>query len=701
MTQNLNLDFIQVKIGVFSNMLLKLHRYNAALVSATLILFTFLLLSPEQIFAFENQFITLINPVRISSYNQDPLLSIKTEYNEYKKRSLYATWLLTYDILQEKELTDFFNSINGEHEVGLFLEINEGLASDAGVSYNKTDSWHRPNSLFLSGYKQIDRLKLIDKLFEKFKSQFGYYPSSVGSWWTDSYSLDYMQKKYKISGNLGVSDQFSTDGYSIWGQYWSIPFYPSNLHSGIPANKLDNKLNVVNFQWAARDPLLAYGDTNASKYSTQDYFTLGLTEIYLQQLIDTFLDKKQNSFGQITMGVESDLQPDFYVNTFSRYLDVIKGYKDTRKVKTTTMNEFSSWYMNIFPNLSPPHIIESKSTGAQENRAIWYQSPNYRIGLVYDPKKEEVKIRDFRIYNHDFMEPFFESPNKHLVLYINIPSVIDTISDPASEWILKTGNLTDVVMDGSSYNILFSDNRRIVLSEDRAIIENFILKHSPNLNSMVKVKSANNKIELLPISNFYTSTQGIIFRDLSINATYFLNRPKVKILWNICLILLILLSIRLIFTFNRFGLRNKTTLIIVAFSFLSTIFFMINTQMYQVNQSEVDALLHLVPKSWGRILVYDRGCLICIWQTPYPPAIFGNKRDYVEVITKKPYVKDSIIFETNSRREGKERLNNLKIKYIYLTKFESYEEKVPFSPGDYGIKKIYENSNAQIWEVIN
>ena len=96
----------------------------------------------------------------------------------------------------------------------------------------------------------------------------GYYPTSVGSWLTDSFSLAYMKEKYGITANLGCSDQFSTDGYKIWGQYWSTPFYQSKYHAGIPASDIFVKLDLVTIQWASRDPLNGY---YSSLFSTQDY----------------------------------------------------------------------------------------------------------------------------------------------------------------------------------------------------------------------------------------------------------------------------------------------------------------------------------------------------------------------------------------------------------------------------------------------
>ena len=108
---------------------------------------------------------------------------------------------------------------------------------------------------------------LIDKVFEKYKEIFGNYPKSIGSWWTDGYSLSYIKEKYGIVANLVCSDQFSTDNYKLWdslGKYLTILVKLTQLS----ASDIENKLDLINIQWASRDPLNGY---NSSLYSTQDY----------------------------------------------------------------------------------------------------------------------------------------------------------------------------------------------------------------------------------------------------------------------------------------------------------------------------------------------------------------------------------------------------------------------------------------------
>jgi hypothetical protein len=283
-----------------------------------------LLSSQKDVLAAENSFITIVNPVRISTYTKDPPLSLTTEYAQVSDRDLPATWLLTYDVLKNQKMLQVMKDFDEKQEFGIFLEVSAPFAQDSDVIYNKTNSWHRATSLFLSGYAQEDRKKLINTVFSKFKNTFGFYPKSVGAWWVDSYSLSYMREKYGITGVLGVADQYDLDGYQVWGTPYSQAYYPSKINAAIPARNIENKLDVVTFRWAARDPINGYispSKVEASLYSIQDYQKNGLDTSYYEKLINLYSTKTElNDFAQITIGLEADYTPEIYKDQYSVWL---------------------------------------------------------------------------------------------------------------------------------------------------------------------------------------------------------------------------------------------------------------------------------------------------------------------------------------------------------------------------------------------
>lgn len=642
-----------------------------------------------------SQFITIVNPVRVSRYTKDLSSNIRAQYQEIKDRDLPATWLLTYDVLENSSVTAELTNLDLQQEIGIFLEVSSDFASKADVKYNKTDSWHRAHALFLSGYKQQDRIKLIDTIFDRFQEIFGYYPSSVGAWWIDSYSLDYMQKKYNIVANLGLADQFATDGYQVWGQFWSSPFIPNKYHAGIPASKLSNKLNLVTIEWAPRDPLNGYGINPANNYSTQDFLTLNLSYDYFSKLLDVYTLKNLNEFAQITIGLEGDLDPSAYHSSYAKQLDVTK----TKNVKFLTMTNFAKWYLSNY-QLTPPQAIVTNDLLGTPKKVIWYQSSHYRIGLSHDYETNQTEIFDFRIYPEDFMEPNYLSPNEQLNLYINLPSIIDKTSNTNSKWLISNNKLTNLVKRDNDLTISFGD-QEIKFTSNNIFLHN--INNLPNYfrrSPLLKVSSWLSDTKITTQTKYIFPPEGLIFRGLSIESYYFMKRPKIQLFAKVATVSIILALSLLLY------LRiNKRLKFIILSTFLCTLVFaggtlyFANSQIFEVSQSEIDALLNLASLPYGKVIVYDGGCLICTWHTKYPPPVYANNRSYLQSISKKPIVYNSKIFNAETIQEGRKELKKTFAKYIYVTKFEGYKEVVPFSPGDYSLDLVFENSNAQIWKI--
>ena len=124
-----------------------------------LIIYNLFLFSPSKVLAQESEkYITIVNPVRISKYSKSPVDSLKNEYSVINKLELPATWLLTYDALNNKDGVEVIKEMDKFQEIGLFLEITPSFATDAGVEYHNSGSWHHANSVFLSGYTQQNEL---------------------------------------------------------------------------------------------------------------------------------------------------------------------------------------------------------------------------------------------------------------------------------------------------------------------------------------------------------------------------------------------------------------------------------------------------------------------------------------------------------------------------------------------------------------
>ena len=344
------------------------------LLLTTLLFFMFPgnLFAQEEGLACQGRYLTLVNPVRGRELWSDKSVSpLINQYSLVSKYSYPATWLLQYDALTDPEVLSEIRGFSPNQEFGLLLEISPDLAKDARVIYPAFTAWANPRAVFLSGYSQSERKKLLDTLFGQFKKTFGYYPKSVGAWWIDSYSLNYLSKKYGVVSAMIVSDQKTTDNYGVWGQWWGTPYYPSQANVLTPAGSKKSQMDLVVIQWAQRDLTLAYGEGPAySNYSMQanDYTSLGKNTDYFDALVRNYLDCG-NEIGQVTVGLETGIEGASYLTEYENQLNTLSKIQGLMFV---TMSDFAQSYMNYYSQ--NPEVVRL-SDGDSE----WLLTPQKRM----------------------------------------------------------------------------------------------------------------------------------------------------------------------------------------------------------------------------------------------------------------------------------------------------------------------------------
>lgn len=653
---------------------------------------------PKVTKANENQFVTIVNPVRISPYTKNSAESISAEYEIIQKNDLPATWLLTYDVLADEQDTKVLRNMDDNQELGLFMEVGPKLCKKAGITCNE-GSWHHANVIFLSGYKQEDRKKLIDTLFSSFKEKLGYYPKSVGSWWTDAYSLSYLQEKYGISANLTCSDQFSTDGYQIWGQYWMHPFVPSKYHAGMPAVSSANQLDLVTIQWAPRDPVNGY---ESSLYSSQDYQTspLSFDTSYFENLIKTYGFKNNNSFGQITVGLEGDYNPNDYQGEYTKQISAVKRIVDQDELDAVTMSQFSSWYRDTFSK-TPASFIQSDDFLGSGKKVFWYSSIRYRMGIRYDKDKQKTEVIDFRGYYGDLAEPYFASSNNEHTLSIYIPSYLDKTNNSEDVWDVSMGKLQEVVYNDEKAEFIFEAGK-LALDPELITVEqqNVVVPVQVRNATSLTTQKTRDGVTIQPKDHWLVPQNGVIFSELSESGIHELARKRIRAL----LVLFVIGAfIGLISLARSHIVYLKKVVIVLAVMAILTCFsyfwYLKNSITYSVSQSEIDVLSHLSFMPTGRVLVYDHECLGCEWSSTYKPAAYANQKGYVKKYGKHPIVYNAVVFEAKTQEGARREFQLLDAKYIYLVKYDGLAEKIPFSPGDLNIEKVYANANAELWRM--
>ncbi len=406
-----------------------------------------------------NAFVSVVNPVRGQDFwsegNQKPVTAVLGEKQILEKYKVLPTWLIRFDALNDSDITKALKNSNGEK--GLFLEITPTWTDAAAVTYNKSATWHSAGSILLTGYDLADREKLIDTAFDKFKQVYGSFPKSVGAWWIDAYSLNYMQQKYGITASLIVADQYTTDNYQIWGQYWSTPYYPAKQDALNPAQTSQNKIPVVMMQWAARDPVNAYGSgVEESTYSVQanDYLDYhNLSTNYFSKLIDIYTTQKLNKFGQIVVGLENSYPWDKYEREYENQIKTITDKNQKGQLSIVPMVTFANWYISNFPEISPEQVIVAEDPLGTSKKAVWFMSPYYRIGWFYN--QDGSVIRYIRQYIDGGEELCYKRPCNELNFATFATRVLDDVTYH-HQWVIDEGRIANFQVDKQSDNYVIS-----------------------------------------------------------------------------------------------------------------------------------------------------------------------------------------------------------------------------------------------------
>lgn len=326
------------------------------------LLLAILLIKPIYAEGLNNKYVTIVNPVRGRELWKDKSLSpIQNQYQIIEKLGLKATWLIQNDVLNDKELVNYLKKFNPHHELGIFLEVSKILSEKSKVYYPTETEWYHPKAVFLSGYKLSQRKRLIDTILADFKNTFGYFPKSAGAWWIDSWSQQYLEKKYQIKTILIVADQRTTDNYGVWGQWWGYPYYPSPNNILVPGNS-----PTVIVQWAQRDLEKAYfgQGSNISSYSLQanDYTGIGLNFSYFEKLAKQYLEP--NTLGQITIGLETGMESVGQEKEYEKQLI----WTTNHQITSVKLSDFGKIYGEFYGHKNPKKITLGS----------WTLTPKYR-----------------------------------------------------------------------------------------------------------------------------------------------------------------------------------------------------------------------------------------------------------------------------------------------------------------------------------
>ena len=368
-------------------------------------------------------FITFVNFIRAVEprLEVDLVKPVAEQIALHKKYCVPATWLLQYDALVSGPYADMLKQLDSSHEVGVWLETVQPLVEKAGIKWRGLYPWDwHSNVGFTPGYTPEERERMIDVLMTDFKSVFGRYPSTVGSWIFDARSLEYMRGKYGVSAACNCKDQYGTDGYTLWGGYWNQAYYPSKVNSFMPAQNAEAQIDLPVFRMLGSDPVDQYDSGlnpggNCTEVLAQGVVSLepvypegGGSAKWVRWFLRSLLEHPSLAFQYAQAGQENSFGWD----------GMDRGYRDqiayfskvaanNESLKLVTMSEAAGWFRGKFKVTPPTSVGASGDSHASGRESYWYNSRFYRVNFLRD--SNTFRIRDIHKFDEKYRERYLTS----------------------------------------------------------------------------------------------------------------------------------------------------------------------------------------------------------------------------------------------------------------------------------------------------
>ena len=364
--------------------------FRGSLACLALLVF-FLTDSSQCATANEPRIVNLYNFVRNSDYrvpnSEDVLFETTRQQIELVKQSqLPATWALQYDALINPRYQKLFKEqLGSKDEIAGWWEIPRPLVEKAGLKWRGQHDWDSTANIgFSPGYTPDERCKLVDVYMADFKAIFGRYPRTMGSWYIDEVTLDYMATRYGIIASCNCKDQVGTDGYTLWGGYWNQAYYPSRVNAYMPAQHKAAQIGVPIFRMLGSDPIYQYGTTPGMFTLEPVYPAAGGSADWVASFMNNLIHQPCLAFGYTQAGQENSFGWDAMKTGLTLQLALLAKEAKAGQVRVETLEQAGKWFRRHY-SVTPPTAVVSLDDWKHEGRkSVWYDSRFYRLNCIWE-----------------------------------------------------------------------------------------------------------------------------------------------------------------------------------------------------------------------------------------------------------------------------------------------------------------------------
>lgn len=360
-------------------------------------------------------FIRLCEP-RDQKITQEVLYNTVVKQVEIMKQyGLGGTFLLQYDALLDARYQTLLKSLPAESfEIGAWWEIPQPLVENAGMKWRGRYPWDWHADVgFSTGYTPQEREKLVDVYMKDFKQIFGAYPKSVGSWFIDEHTLNYMVEKYGIVASCNCKDQVGTDGYTLWGGYWNQAYYPSRLNSYMPAQTEKNQIPVPIFRMLGSDPVRQYdtgigGNWQGVITLEPVYGSAGADAAWVNWYFREFVAGEAMEFAYVQAGQENSFTWGAMAKGYEIQMPLIARLRDEKKLQVETLAQTGQWFKSRYKTTPATSVTVNQDIPGSNRKTVWFNSPFYRVNLIWEDGS--LRLRDLHLFDENLPSDYLTKP---------------------------------------------------------------------------------------------------------------------------------------------------------------------------------------------------------------------------------------------------------------------------------------------------
>lgn len=346
--------------------------------------------------------------------HEDSFQTVVNQIETLKQYSLPSTYAIAHDALIEPRYQALLkDNLEPYDEIACWWEITEALARRAGVAWQKG-----PNSMGFSryslGYSPSDRIKLVDAYMADFKSVFGYYPKSAGSWVIDIVTIKYMKEKYGIEAIATCRDQIGVDGFTLWGGYFNGIYYPSTVNEYIPAQTAEYQLDIPVVRLLGPDPIYNFEDFRGGfkgVLSMEPVWFTGQDPRWVEWYFNTLAQPATIAYGYVQVGQENTFLWANMENGYEIQMPYVAKLHAEGKIRLENISATARWFRSKYA-LTPAASFNVTEDWNDTHNLVtpWYYSRYYRVSLLAEQNR--LAIRDLFIFDQKY-------PSKYLTATVN------------------------------------------------------------------------------------------------------------------------------------------------------------------------------------------------------------------------------------------------------------------------------------------